>query len=142
MKRLLSYPSVSFLVVVLFCCACLAGCAGVGEKGGQSAEARQDVYVHLVEWPGETLPMIAQWYTGNKDNGKILSRTSPDIVPDRLEVGDHVLIPLALMKNSTKMPREFFSTFGAKDRPAPKKASPKAKPAPVKQEEFQLYGPK
>lgn len=142
MKRTLSFPSVFFFFAGIFCLVCLAGCAVFGDKDGQPAKARQDVYVHTVEWPGETLPMIAQWYTGNKDNWEILSKTSPAIAAEHLAVGDHILIPLELMKNSNKMPREFLATFSAKPPVGPKKPSSKTKQAPVKKEEFQPYGPK
>lgn len=140
MKRALSFPSLFFAGI--FCLACLAGCAVFGDKGGQPEEAKQDVYTHTVEWPGETLPMIAQWYTGNKDNGKILAKTNPNIVSDRLAVGDQILIPVELMKNNKKMPREFLATFNAKERGGQRKSSPKTKSAPEKKEEFQPYGPK
>ena len=142
MKRTFSFPSVLLLVAISVCLACLTGCAMFGETGGQAEEATPDVYVHTVEWPGETLPMIAQWYTGNKDNGKVLAKTNPGIAADRLVVGDQVLIPLELVKNNKSMPKEFLATFSAKDRAAPKKASPKTKPVPEKKDEFQPYGPK
>ena len=142
MKRIFSFPSLFLLFAGICCLACLAGCAMLGDKGGQAEEARPDVYVHTVEWPGETLPMIAQWYTGNKDNGKVLAKTNPDIAAEHLAVGDQVRIPLELVKNNKKMPKEFIATFSAKDRATPKKSSSKTKTAPEKKEEFQPYGPK
>lgn len=142
MKRTFSFSSLLLLCAGIFCLVCLPGCAMFGDKGGQVEEAKPDVYVHTVEWAGETLPMIAQWYTGNKDNGKILAKTNPGIAADRLAVDDQILIPLELVKNNKKMPKEFLSTFSAKDRAAPKKSSSKTKPAPEKKDEFQPYGPK
>lgn len=144
MKRTLSFPSSFLLFAGIFCLACLAGCAVFGDKdkGGQADAAREDVFVHTVEWPGETLPMIAQWYTGNKDNWKILAKTSPGIAAERLAVDDQILIPIELMKNNKKMPRDFLSTFSAKYPAGQKKSSPKTKPAVEKKEELQPYGPK
>lgn len=142
MKRALSFPSLFFFFAGLCCLACLAGCAVFGDTGGQADETREDVYVHTVEWSGETLPMIAQWYTGNKDNWRILAKTSPGIAAERLVVDDQILIPIELVKNNKKMPREFLSTFSAKDRAGPKKSPSKTKPAVEKKEEFQPYGPK
>lgn len=142
MKRTLSFSPLFLLCAGIFCLVCLPGCAMFGDKGGQAEEAKPDVYVHTVEWAGETLPMIAQWYTGNKDNGKILAKTNPGIAADRLAVDDQILIPLELVKNNKKMPKEFLSTFSAKDRAAPKKSSSKTKPAPEKKDGFQPYGPK
>ena len=99
MKRALSFPSLFLLFAGIFCLACVAGCAVSDDKTGQFDDS-QDVYVHTVEWPGETLPMIAQWYTGNKDNGKILAKTNPGIASEHLVVGDQILIPLELVKNN------------------------------------------
>ena len=113
-----------------------------GDKAGQVEEVKPEVFVHTVEWPGETLPMIAQWYTGNKDNGKILAKTNPGIASEHLVVNDQILIPLELMKNNKKMPKEFLATFSAKERVGQRKPSSKTKPAPEKKEEFQPYGPK
>jgi hypothetical protein len=142
MKRTLSFPLLFLLFSGISCLVWLTGCAMLGETGGQAEEAKPEVYVHTVEWPGETLPMIAQWYTGNKDNGKILAKTNPTIAADRLVAGDQVLIPLELVKNNKGMPKEFIATFSAKDRAAPKKSSSKTKPVPEKKDEFQPYGPK
>lgn len=142
MKRTLSFPPLFLFFAGIFCLACFTGCALFGDKGGQAEEAKPEVYVHTVEWPGETLPMIAQWYTGTKDNGKILAKTSPGITAEHLVVGDQILIPLELMKNNKKMPKEFLSSFNAKERAAPKKSSSKTKQTPEKKDEFQPYGPK
>ena len=114
----------------------------MGDAGGQADEAREDVYVHTVEWPGETLPMIAQWYTGNKDNWKILAKTNPNIASGHLAVDDRVLIPFELVKNNKGMPMEFLATFNGKYSAGQKKPSSKTKQAPEDKDEFQLYGPK
>ncbi len=142
MKRTLSVPSLLFFFAGLLCLACLAGCAVFGETGGEVDATREDVYVHTVEWSGETLPMIAQWYTGNKDNWKILAKTNPNISSDRLVVDDQILIPFELVKNNKKMPKEFLSTFSVKSPAGLKKSSSKTKQAVEKKEEFQPYGPK
>ena len=143
MRRASCFLSVWAFFMGIFCLACLAGCAAVDDGGGQADEAeREDVYVHTVEWPGETLPMIAQWYTGNKDNWKILAKTNPNIASGHLAVDDRVLIPFGLVKNNKGMPKEFIATFNAKNSSGQKKPSPKTKQTPENKEEFQLYGPK
>ena len=143
MKRTPFFPMLLFFFVGGFLAAFLAGCAVLGETSGQSYDdTGPEVYTHTVEWLGETLPMIAQWYTGNKDNGKILAKANRHIAAEHLAVGDQVLIPLELVKNNKSMPMEFLSTFNAKSRIDQKKSSSKAKPMPEKKEEFQPYGPK
>lgn len=141
MKRAFFFSSLCFLLATIFCLACLAGCVGSAGKGGQFVDS-QDVYVHTVEWPGETMPMIAQWYTGNKDNWKVLSKTNPGIAGERPAVGDQILIPLELMKNNKNMPEEFLSTFSPQKPAGQRKSSSKTKQAPEKKDAFQPYGPK
>lgn len=141
MRRILFSPSVLVFFATIFCLACLAGCAVSDDKAGQFEDS-QDVYVHTVEWPGETLPMIAQWYTGSKENWKILSQTNPKLASRQLAVNDQILIPIALVKNSQKMPEEFLATFSEKKRASQRKSSSQTKQGSGKKEEFQPYGPK
>ena len=141
MTRTPFFPPLLFPIVGIFLAAFVAGCAMFGDKAGQP-DAIQEFHVHTVEWPGETLPMIAQWYTGSKDNGKIVAKANPNIAPERLAVGDLILIPLELVKNNKKMTKEFVSSFNAKSCTEQKKPSAKTKQAPEKKEDLQPYGPK
>jgi hypothetical protein len=67
-------------------------------------------YIHRVRWPGETLSTISQWYTGSWKNWKGLSKANPSLHPNRIEIGDYIFIPEALMKSRKPMPISFLSS--------------------------------
>ena len=55
--------------------------------------------VHYVTYPGETLSMISRWYTYERANVSRLARINDLTTPDKLEVGDTVVIPTYLLRN-------------------------------------------
>lgn len=67
-------------------------------------------YIHRVRWPGETLSTISQWYTGSWKNWKNLSKANPSLHPNRIEIGNNIFIPEALMKSRKPMPISFLSS--------------------------------
>ena len=67
-------------------------------------------YKHRVRWPGETLSIIAQWYTGSWKNWKALSNTNPKLNPNRIVINDNILIPEDLLKSHKPMPLSFLSS--------------------------------
>ncbi len=139
MKR----ASFLFFLVLLSALVFLAGCVATSPTPDWQPLAPQKKFpVHVVQWPGETLPMIAQWYTGQKENWEALANANPNIAPERLSPGDRILLPPQLVKTEKKMPREFISSFAGKARAGSRKTPGKAKPGPEGEEEFQLYGPK
>jgi len=138
-RRSRKIPLLALFSLLVFI-AGLPGCIPSSERTWQPIETRKNFQTHTVEWPGETLPMIAQWYTGNKDNWKKIANANPNILADRLSAGDRILLPPELVTNTKKMPRDFISTFAGKAQPSKKKA-PAGQPEDLK-EEFQLYGPK
>jgi hypothetical protein len=70
--------------------------------------------VHKVRWPGETLSVIAKWYTGDFDNWKALIKANPKLNPNRMLIGTKILIPKKLVKNREPMPQEFLGKFASK----------------------------
>ncbi|MBW1827611.1 MAG: LysM peptidoglycan-binding domain-containing protein [Deltaproteobacteria bacterium] len=44
-------------------------------------------YIHRVRWPGETLSIIAKWYTGRLKNWKVLSNANPTLDLNRIVIG-------------------------------------------------------
>ena len=65
-------------------------------------------YVHTVRWPGESLSHIAQWYTGGAKNWKAIAEANPGLSPNRILIGDDVLIPEDLLTTRKPMPRDFL----------------------------------
>jgi hypothetical protein len=85
------------------------------EKKVQAAQSSTPC-VHKVRWPGETLSVIAKWYTGDFDNWKALTKANPKLNPNRMFIGTKILIPEDLVKNREPMPQEFLGKFASKGK--------------------------
>jgi hypothetical protein len=100
-------------------------------------------FFHPVKWRGESLSIIARWYTGDIQNWKILKEHNPDINPNRMSEGNKIRIPEYLMKTKAPMPKEYVDSSSSK---AAKKerGRPATPPGPSKDndEEPRLFGPK
>ena len=92
---------------------------------------------HQIKWPGENLSLIARWYTGSANNWVRLVESNPGIDPQRIKIGDLILIPEVLLKTRRPMPIEFLSSATGKKKEPP---APSAKQA-VKSEKIELFGP-
>lgn len=123
------------LVALLWVCS---GCAGV-KKSPQAADKSMESktvktvgettdsdenlpFFHQVRWEGETLSLIAKWYTGDWRNWKALAEVNPWAEPNNMFAGLKVKIPRQLLKTTKKMPREFVLSSVSQ-----KKASSKTK---------------
>lgn len=85
------------------------------EKKGQPAQSSRPC-VHQVRWSGETLSVIAKWYTGDFENWKALTKANPKLNPNRMFIGAKILIPEDLVKNRDPMPQEFLGKFASKGK--------------------------
>ena len=114
---------VRWLVLAAFFWACSSGCAML-KKSPQKAEQSRETkkvtavmvtsnsnenlpFFHQVRWEGETLSLIAKWYTGDWRNWKALAKVNPWLEPNNLFTGLKVKIPRQLLMNQKDMPREF-----------------------------------
>jgi hypothetical protein len=123
----------------------------------------EDVYLHTVQSPGETLSSIAEWYTGDPRNWTVLSDFNAGYGSDAVRPNEVILIPKFLLITTTPMPRPFAAPAPQqegprlppraapqrpKSKPKPrvkKEADPKPKPSPdpaPETETLELYGPK
>jgi hypothetical protein len=79
------------------------------------------------------LSFIAAWYTPSWQNWKALAKANPGLDPKRIEVGDEIRIPEALLKTRKPMPSHFLPTMSKKAvQPAPPSRRPVDKPDPVR----------
>ncbi|MBX7138763.1 MAG: hypothetical protein K1X83_12345 [Oligoflexia bacterium] len=62
--------------------------------------------VHYVTYPGETLSVLARWYTLDRQNAARLARINKMTNPDELAVGDIVVIPSYLTHNQKLLTAE------------------------------------
>src|SRR5262249_45816716 len=77
-----------------------------------------EYYDHTVRWSGETLSIIAAWYTGDKDNYNLLFQANPHLRDSaRISVNDVIHIPKNLLKRQAPMTRDFVNSFYPPPRP-------------------------
>jgi len=76
-----------------------------------SSEFRRDFYKHTVTWPGETLSLIASWYTGSSRNWRKLAAANPGLNPDRIKGGNVIYIPPALLKTRVPLPQKVAAKY-------------------------------
>ena len=96
---------------------------------------KQNYYIHIVKWEGETLSVIARWYIGHYEDWKLLAIHNPELNPDNIHVGDKVWIPKDDMKTLKQLPAVFLNK--ASKKKASKKIDRNEKTPPI-----ELYGPK
>ena len=82
-------------------------------------------YTHTVKLPGESLSIIAKWFTGDLKNWETLAKYNPTINPNRIFLGDKIRIPRHLMIRHDRMTLEFIEESQPKPR---QRVSPAAPP--------------
>lgn len=75
-------------------------------------------FVHIVTWPGESLSVISKWYTGRIANWRPIADANPQLDPNRIFIGDTVVIPEELLITRTDMPEEFMTRFTGHSKPS------------------------
>lgn len=122
-----------------------SGCASAPEPAPVAEVVQQPppppkatYYTHTVKWPGESLSIIAGWYTGDVQNWKDLAEANPDINPNRIHESMKILIPEGMMTTKAAMTKDYVDSY----YPKPRKAAPKPSPSHPKDEEPVLFGPK
>jgi hypothetical protein len=99
-------------------------------------------FVHTVKWRGESVSIIAGWYTGDIQNWKVLREHNPDINPNRIFEGNKIRIPEYLMKTKAPMTKEYVDGFYTKPpRKEPGKPASPSAPSDTGDEPT-LFGPK
>ncbi|MCK5230320.1 MAG: LysM peptidoglycan-binding domain-containing protein [Desulfobulbaceae bacterium] len=82
-------------------------------------------YTHTVKLPGESLSIIAKWFTGDLKNWETLAKYNPTINPNRIFLGDKIQIPRPLMIRHDRMTQKFIEESQPKSR---QRVSPAAPP--------------
>ena len=67
--------------------------------------------VHYVTMPGETLSILARWYTGDRDNAGRLARINKLTDPNTLSIGDSLLVPSYLLNNKNRLTPEALTSL-------------------------------
>jgi len=128
------YLCLTGLVLLVIC----ASCSSVETKPEAPAATTFTYYVHTVKWRNELLATIANWYTGDQQNWKILAAENPDINPNVIYSGTKIRIPEKLIKTKAPMTKEYVDNFYAKTRKEPVWIPP----AQGREDKPDLFGPK
>ena len=76
-------------------------------KTAKGKTKKESYYVHKVRWEGETLSLIAKWYTGSQKNWKVLAKDNPWLEPNDISTGHKIFIPRKLLKTKKPMPHDY-----------------------------------
>ncbi|MBX7137545.1 MAG: LysM peptidoglycan-binding domain-containing protein [Oligoflexia bacterium] len=78
--------------------------------GARNAQREQYAYLpHTVSYEGETLVLIARWYTGRSDNWTLIADANPEIDPRRIQLGQLVKIPQRLLITEEPLPQRYVA---------------------------------
>ena len=114
--------------------------SGVGQA---PADLRSGpMLVHKVRYPGESVSIIAGWYTGEIDNWKILAEVNPSLNPNVINEGMKINIPESMLKTREPMTREYVDSFYPKSRSKSKGTGSRGQSSTPDDEETPLFGPK
>lgn len=86
--------------------------------------------VHRVSFPGETLRMIANWYTGDVENVDRIVGINGLSDPNFLAIGQEILLPRYLLKRTDPIPEKEVN-FWLKSHVNPGNISPQEEPFPL-----------
>lgn len=79
---------------------------GACEKKPVAPPTPQQQYLfHTISYPGETLGIIASWYTGNVQNWTVIRNANPELDPTKLRLGSVVRIPRGLVVKDAPLPK-------------------------------------
>ena len=98
------------------------------KPAGKSTSKNTSYYEHKVRWEGETLSLIAKWYTGSQKNWKVLAKDNPWLEPNNLSTGHKIFIARNLLKTKKPMPRDFVLASKSKHQVRKTKAKQAEKP--------------
>ena len=71
-------------------------------------------FVHTVRWPGESLSLIAKWYTGGYSNWRKIADANPKLDPNLIRIGDKIVIPQEILKTKKPMEKDFIPSLQKK----------------------------
>jgi len=78
-----------------------------------AADYCKKCYRHTVRWSGESLSLIARWYTGASGNWRKLGKANPRINPHRIKKGNFIMIPPELLKTKEPLPQKVAAKYTA-----------------------------
>ena len=95
-------------------------------------------YLHRVQRRGETLILIASWYTGSGNNWGAIAQANPGLDPLRIQIGEGIRIPGNLLRTRNAMPADYQL---AGNRGNPEQTEVLTTLPPQTPETIDLFGP-
>ena len=77
-------------------------------------------FLHKIRYQGESLSLIAKWYTGKTGKWKAIAAANPEVIPERMKIDQIIYIPDNLLKNRTPMPKNFVDDNRPRRKKTPK----------------------
>lgn len=74
-----------------------------------AAKHRVNYFVHQVRWRGESLSLIAKWYTGHYNNWKAVAQANPGLNPNHIKLGNRIYIPPEMLITKKTLPRKLVA---------------------------------
>ncbi len=68
----------------------------------------EEKFYHTVKYSGETLGLIAKWYTTSPANWKRIAQHNPGLIPNKIKKNQKIYIPKKVLVNHMKMPKRFI----------------------------------
>ena len=99
----------TYIFVLILIAVSATGCTGF-RSSQYDREIEGGYMQHRVSYPGETLGLIADWYTGSISNWKKIAEHNPNLDIYRMRVGDTVLIPNVIVVQKAKFPESVVSS--------------------------------
>ena len=81
-----------------------------------SSQPEADFLSHTVKWKGETLSVIAKWYTESLENWRNIAEANPGLDPARIAIGSKIRIPDRLLKTRKPMPEKYIDGFNIRQK--------------------------
>lgn len=82
-------------------------------------ETKPEDLTHKVSFSGETLAMIANWYTGKSSHWKLIKEANPKIKPEKIALGQEIIIPGKLVVQRNPLTKKFVQESFAKRKVVP-----------------------
>lgn len=108
------------LLTVVFTIFIIPGCH---KKHGPLQANSQEPVTHIVKYSGESLSIIANWYTGKSSNWQAVLDANPDLKsPQKLKLGSTIIVPADLVIQRAPLPKSSVTKFSPKATPTPNAA--------------------
>lgn len=130
-----NYLGLSLSILLLGVSSCTPSSSRMGEPRFEAAAING---LHKIQFSGETLSLISKWYTGSADSWKNVAAANPGMDPNRVSIGQEIIIPGSLILTKEPMPKSFVDSYIklreaniAKKKAIAESAAPAVDAAPV-----------